>query len=83
MQYGGMFKSAKVDWGHPMSPSDPGGDWEFLNGYIIKREVFPDHDAIVFEWHDRQSEQEWGGLRRRSQFALEPTQCFKGFHRIS
>jgi hypothetical protein len=26
MQYGGMFKSAKVDWGHPMSPSDPGGD---------------------------------------------------------
>ena len=32
MQYGGMFKKAKVDWGHPMSPSDPGGggasgDW--------------------------------------------------------
>jgi hypothetical protein len=26
MQYGGMFKSAKVDWGHPTSPSDPGGD---------------------------------------------------------
>jgi hypothetical protein len=25
-QYGGMFKKAKVDWGHPMSPSDPGGD---------------------------------------------------------
>jgi len=32
MKYDGMFKSAKVDWGHPMSPSDPGGggasgDW--------------------------------------------------------
>jgi hypothetical protein len=26
VQYGGMFKKAKVDWGHPMSPSDPGGD---------------------------------------------------------
>ena len=25
MQYGGMFKSGKVDWGHAMSPSDPGG----------------------------------------------------------
>jgi hypothetical protein len=21
-----MFKKAKVEWGHPMSPSDPGGD---------------------------------------------------------
>jgi len=26
MQYDGMFKLAKVDWGHPMSPSDPGGN---------------------------------------------------------
>jgi hypothetical protein len=26
MKYGGMFKKAKVDWGHPMSPSDPGGE---------------------------------------------------------
>jgi hypothetical protein len=25
MQYGGMFKSGKVDWGHAMPPSDPGG----------------------------------------------------------
>ena len=25
MQYGGMFKSSKVDWGHAMPPSDPGG----------------------------------------------------------
>ena len=26
--------------------------------YTIKREVFRDHGAIVFEWRDRQSEQE-------------------------
>jgi hypothetical protein len=26
VKFGGMFKSVKTDWGHPMSPSDPGGD---------------------------------------------------------
>jgi len=26
MKYGGMFKSGSVDWGHPMSPSNSGGE---------------------------------------------------------
>ena len=26
-----------------------------MSSYKIIREVYPDHDAIVFEWHDRQS----------------------------
>ena len=26
-----------------------------MSSYKIIREVYSDHDAIVFEWHDRQS----------------------------
>jgi hypothetical protein len=35
MQYGGMFKKANVDWGHPMSPSDPAGMMHHNENFMV------------------------------------------------
>ena len=46
-----LFKELKLNRGRSMALASQ-DSW---CGNTIKREVLPDHHAIVFEWHDRQS----------------------------